>query len=785
MQNRIIDSNPLSVFCSLIESCLQTITRGKMKTISSGKVNFVFLKVFFITIFNVLSFSIPCLYADAQLLYNDDFEDGNINVATGAQGMTWTVLSGGVNLSEKKLNLNRGVGTVVVSNQSIDANEFTLSLDLFVTWRAPGRIMFLYKDANNYYSVRVNGNTGIFKTVNGVETKLCDGRYITFAHASLATHTMKIHVKRQSSGIAIDVDKSGDGIDYDLSVEDKSTDISGFLEAVKVGFADEGTDAGNPWFNIDKVALYSGEVINAHVPVTYYVDAALGIDTNSGTETQPFKTISKAANTVLAGDTVIVRNGNYPERTAFSDLSRRGGPGSFVTFKSETIGGAKTYEFIIDIDYVRIEGFDITTESLENISFDPRYSTGLFINANHIQVINNNIHDLRGAISSAWRPEEPSNKVGADVIVRGNRIIRANAGVGIGGQNWLVENNEIERLIQYMLGFDADYMRVFGENHVIRGNYCHGTNPSEIGDSHVDFLQTFDNNGEYARHILIEQNCVKDFHHQTFMLEGQKGSHDDFIIRNNLFMDAAAWGVCAHGVTNIRVENNTFVNNQTHGVGLRVAGDGSVSSGLVTHNIFYDWAGSQYNSVYWYEPNCQLSGDHNLIYSTTITNQQKISETDIANVDPLFVDASNPLGPDGIPFTDDDGFQLLPESPALHGGENGRQIGAYGIISRDTVALKQEVASTFQLSQNYPNPFNPSTVISYQLPTTSHISFKIFDILGREIATLINEVKKAGTHTVQWDGRNSAGQTVGSGVYFYQLKSGNSFVTTKKMMFLR
>jgi hypothetical protein len=403
---------------------------------------------------------------------------------------------------------------------------------------------------------------------------------------------------------------------------------------------------------------------------------------------------------------------------------------------------------------------------MENISLDPRYSTGLFINANHIQVINNNIHDLRGAISSAWRPEEPNNKVGSDVIVRGNRIIRANAGIGIGGQDWLVENNKIERLIQYMLGFDADYMRVFGENHVIRGNYCHGTNPSEIGDSHVDFLQSFSNNGNYARHILVEQNCVKDFHHQTFMLEGQNGSCDDFIIRNNLFLDAAAWGVCAVGVTNIRVENNTFVNNQIHGVGLRIAGDGSVSSGVVTHNIFYNWAGSQYNSVYWYEPNCQLSGDHNLIYSTTITNQQKISETDIANVDPLFVNPNNPLGDDGLFFTNDDGFHLRPGSPALNGGEGGRKIGAYAYISSDGVARKQEVASTFHLYQNYPNPFNPSTKIQFVVPSDGHVRIRVYNCLGQIVATPFEgEVKADRYQTVQIDGTS-----LSSGIYFYSVE---------------
>jgi len=91
----------------------------------------------------------------------------------------------------------------------------------------------------------------------------------------------------------------------------------------------------------------------------------------------------------------------------------------------------------------------------------------------------------------------------------------------------------------------------------------------------------------------------------------------------------------------------------------------------------------------------------------------------------------------------------------------------------------------FQLFQNYPNPFNPATVMSYQLPVTSRVSLRIYDILGREIKTLVDEVKSAGIHTVQWNGNNSAGNKVGSGVYFYQLKGGADLLTTKKMTVLK
>jgi hypothetical protein len=85
----------------------------------------------------------------------------------------------------------------------------------------------------------------------------------------------------------------------------------------------------------------------------------------------------------------------------------------------------------------------------------------------------------------------------------------------------------------------------------------------------------------------------------------------------------------------------------------------------------------------------------------------------------------------------------------------------------------------FILNQNYPNPFNPTTTISYQLPANSFTTLKVFDLLGREVATLVNEVKMAGTYTATLNASRFS-----SGVYFYQLKAEN-YLQTKKMVILK
>jgi hypothetical protein len=90
-----------------------------------------------------------------------------------------------------------------------------------------------------------------------------------------------------------------------------------------------------------------------------------------------------------------------------------------------------------------------------------------------------------------------------------------------------------------------------------------------------------------------------------------------------------------------------------------------------------------------------------------------------------------------------------------------------------------QLPKSYALSQNYPNPFNPTTSISYDIPQNSYVSLKIFDVLGNEVQTLVNEKQDAGNYTVTF---NADGIT--SGIYFYQLETGN-FVTTKKMVLMK
>jgi hypothetical protein len=85
----------------------------------------------------------------------------------------------------------------------------------------------------------------------------------------------------------------------------------------------------------------------------------------------------------------------------------------------------------------------------------------------------------------------------------------------------------------------------------------------------------------------------------------------------------------------------------------------------------------------------------------------------------------------------------------------------------------------YSLEQNYPNPFNPGTTIRFKLPAASFTALRIFNMLGQEVAVLVNEMKNAGTHTVSWNPVN-----LSSGVYFYRVQAGQ-FVETKKLLFVK
>ncbi|MDP3829934.1 MAG: T9SS type A sorting domain-containing protein, partial [Ignavibacteriaceae bacterium] len=105
--------------------------------------------------------------------------------------------------------------------------------------------------------------------------------------------------------------------------------------------------------------------------------------------------------------------------------------------------------------------------------------------------------------------------------------------------------------------------------------------------------------------------------------------------------------------------------------------------------------------------------------------------------------------------------------------------GLYELMTPTNVEEENNLVTDFHLSQNYPNPFNPVTNIKFSIPKSDIVEIKVYDILGKEIQTLLNEYKTTGSYEVEFDASN-----LPSGIYFYRMVSGN-YPEAKKMVLLR
>jgi hypothetical protein len=109
------------------------------------------------------------------------------------------------------------------------------------------------------------------------------------------------------------------------------------------------------------------------------------------------------------------------------------------------------------------------------------------------------------------------------------------------------------------------------------------------------------------------------------------------------------------------------------------------------------------------------------------------------------------------------------------------------VVETNALSLDENltIPTQFALHQNYPNPFNPSTQISFDIPEGSElVSLNIYNILGKKVSTLLNNVVNPGKHKIEWNAKDNEGNPVASGIYFYELRS-SSFNARKKMLLIR
>ena len=293
------------------------------------------------------------------------------------------------------------------------------------------------------------------------------------------------------------------------------------------------------------------------------------------------------------------------------------------------------------------------------------------------------------------------------------------------------------------------------------------------------------NNG-FGGGSAINMDCVQDSkifnnliynNHATgiamYQIDGAEGSKNNKVFNNTIIHPAdGRWAILVvNGSTGNTIYNNILINN--HSFRGSICIDDASTIGLVSdYNLLVNRLSNDDGNS-----NMNLSSWQSLGYDTH--SQIVLPESQ------LFVNHNN------------GDFHLLPSSQPLDIGTSlvssivaidldgvtrpqgsGYDIGAYEYTSTTSVE-DEKVVNDFKLYQNYPNPFNPSTTIQYAIDSRQFVTLKVYDILGKEVATLVNEEKPAGSYEIDFDAHN-----LSSGIYFYQLIVGN-YIQTRKMVLLK
>ena len=468
---------------------------------------------------------------------------------------------------------------------------------------------------------------------------------------------------------AIDID--GDSVTYSGYGLPNGATIDSATGELRMQVSE--SDIGKTFSNI-KISMSDGKAtvsktisISIHQPKKYYV-AKAGSDSNPGTANLPWLTIGKSTGYVLPGDTVFISAGNYAERvTTKSTINGC----DYITYTNNADGEVVMRGFEIYQDYVWIAGLTVTSAGSD--------ISGIWIDGNISKITGNYINNIGGREAAAVNAYWYDRPFGA--YIASNHIFKCQFGIWTFGFNWTNEYNNIERPYQWNSGADSDYCEVFGEGHVFRYNYLHGALTNEVPTAHLDCFQTYDDpkSKYWAANILIEHNLCSDFD-EGFIGEATdlRRSHN-ITIRNNVFFNGlplpyktgypnGVAGVIVHDIPGVVVTNNTFYNI---GYGIEWATNYWVlaTNAVIKNNIFYKQAFpyDYFNGI----------ADYNMGYLVR-TNGYVTGPHDLYNADPLFVNPNDPLGPDGIVGTADDGFQLRSGSRGKTAGENGVQVGAYG-----------------------------------------------------------------------------------------------------------
>ncbi|MBC8192503.1 MAG: T9SS type A sorting domain-containing protein [Candidatus Marinimicrobia bacterium] len=262
------------------------------------------------------------------------------------------------------------------------------------------------------------------------------------------------------------------------------------------------------------------------------------------------------------------------------------------------------------------------------------------------------------------------------------------------------------------------------------------------------------------------------------ILGGEVSVNNLVITGNQGITGIGVWGGTGH----IYIDSSTIAGNNKSVQYPQYSAGILIESGLyqmhINNSIIWNDSipeinilGNESDSTIVYSAYSDIQGGQDSIYIGTDANANIQWLEGNIDADPLFC---HPTGGD---------FHLAENSPCAGAGEDGVNMGAFDVGC--TVGLKNDSHNPnhYALHQNYPNPFNPTTNINYSLPEHSAVKLAVFNILGQELMTLLNEVQQAGNYKVQWSGLDKSGTPASTGVYFCRLEAGD-YRQTIKMIYL-
>lgn len=493
---------------------------------------------------------------------------------------------------------------------------------------------------------------------------------------------------------------------------------------------------------------------------TYYVSENGSNGNNGLTPQTAFATLQYAADLVAAGDMVLVLEGNY---TGF-DIRSNGTQNNPITFKatednviidqpnSVTPDGIN----IENASWIVIDGFEILDQ--------PRAGIRIVL-SDFVVIKNNNCHNnYRWGIFTGFTD---------DILIENNTCSFSEDEHGIYVSNSsdrpIIRNNHsfnnngcgIHMNGDISMGGDGIISDAIVEGNILHDNGYGGG--SAINMDGVQSSEIFNN--------LIYNNHATGI--AMYQIDGGDASKNNKVYNNTIIQPSdGRWCVIAvDGSTGNTLYNNILINHHSF------RGSISIDAASVTGFV------SDYNILV-----NRLSDDDGNSNMTLSQWQTMGYDTHSMIADPenqIFVDYSNA------------NYHLLQNSQAVDAGTNlvlptvfedldnvprpqgnGFDIGSYEYTSTTEVA-NENIPNEFQLFQNFPNPFNPSTTIKFQLENSGFVSLTVYNVLGNEVATIINEFKSSGKYEVRFDASE-----LSSGIYFVRLLQ-DSFIQTIKMTLLK